>query len=83
MDENDEFGLFVWNMLKGLHDISQNVIQSRKYSRYFFSKKLGNKDGEGSSIISQHEGKKVYDETLFSKARPHNRLLEFKGDIKS
>ena len=46
------------------------------------AKQLANKYGEGSNIGSQHEGRKVPDETLFSNTRPHNRTHDFKGEIK-
>ena len=51
-DEKDEFRNFVKNMMRGLQDISTNIIQSGQETREFLAKQLGVKDGEGSSIGS-------------------------------
>ena len=54
-DEKDEFRNSVKNMLKGLQDISTNIIQSGQDTREFLAKHLGVKDGEGGNIGSQCE----------------------------
>ena len=55
----DEFRNFVRNMLKGIIDISSNIIQSGQETIDFLDKKLGSKDGEGSSIGSQYGKRKI------------------------
>ena len=81
-DEKDEFRNFVKNMMRGLQDISTNIIQSGQETREFLAKQLGVKDGEGSSIGSQYEERKVMGGSVFSKTRPHNRPLEFREEQK-
>ena len=81
-DEKDEFRNFVKNMMRGLQDISTNIIQSGQETREFLAKQLGVKDGEGSSIGSQYEERKVMGGSVFSKTGPHNRPLEFKEEPK-
>ena len=83
MDEKDELKLFFQIILKGLQYISHNIIQSGKESRDFLVKKLGNKDGEGSSIGSQHGERKSPGGFIFSNTGLHNQPDEFKGEMKS
>ena len=78
MDEKDEFRNFVKNMLKGLQDISTNILQSGQETREFLAKQLGVKDGEGRSIGSQCEERKVMGGSIFSNIGPHNRPLEYR-----
>ena len=70
MDEKDELINFLRNMLKGMQDISSNIIQSGQETREFLAKQLGAKDGEGSSIDSQYEERKIISGSIFSKTRP-------------
>ena len=70
MDEKDEFRNFVRNMLKGLQDISANIIQSSQETREFVAKQLGAKDGEGSNIGSQTEERRILGGSIFSKTEP-------------
>ena len=69
MDEKDEFRNFVRNMLKGLQDISANIIQSSQETREFVAKQLGAKDGEGSNICSQYKERKIINGTIFYNTR--------------
>ena len=64
-DEKDEFRNFVKNMLKVLQDILTNIIQSVQETREFLARQLGVKDGEGSSIGSHYEERKVMGEEFF------------------
>ena len=59
MDEKDEFKNFVRNMLKGLQDVSANIIQSSQETKEFLAKQLGARDGEGNNIGSQCEERKI------------------------
>ena len=81
-DEKDEFQNFVKNVLRGLQDISTKIIHSGQETREFLAKQLGVKDGEGSSIGSQYEERKVMGGSVFSKTGPHNRPLEFREEQK-
>ena len=76
-DEKDEFRNFVKNMLKVLQGISTNIIQSGEETREFLAKQLVVKDGEGSSIGSQCEERKVMGGAIFSKTGPHNKPIEY------
>ena len=53
MEEKDVFRNFVRNLLKWLQYISTNIIHYGQETKYFLSKQLGAKYGEGSSIGSQ------------------------------
>ena len=44
-DEKDEFKNFVRNMLKGMQDISTNIIHSGQETREFLAKQFGARDG--------------------------------------
>ena len=44
-DEKDEFGKFFKETLKGMQDISTNIIQSGQDTKEFLAKQLGVKDG--------------------------------------
>ena len=68
--EKDEFRNFFKNMFKFIQDISTNIIQSSQETREFLSKQLEVKDGEGSSIGSQCEERKVMGGAIFSKTGP-------------
>ena len=81
-DEKDEFRNFVKNMMRGLQGISTNIIQSGQETREFLAKQLGVKDGEGSSIGSQCEERKVMGGPIFSKHGPHNSPLEYRDEPK-
>ena len=74
-DEKDEFRNFFKNMMRGLQDISTKIIQSNQEAREFWAKQLRVKDGEGSSIGSQYEERKVIGRSVFSKTGLHNRPL--------
>ena len=76
--EKDEFMDFVKNMLKGMQGIPTNIIHSGQETREFLAKQLGVKDGEGSSIGSQCEERKVMGGSIFSKTGPHNMPLEYR-----
>ena len=52
-DVKDEFRNFVKKMLKGLQEISTNIIQSGQETKELLAKQLGVKDGEASNIGSQ------------------------------
>ena len=69
-------------MLKGLQDISHNIIHYGQETRELLANQLGNKDGEGSNIGSQHGEKKSPGGFVFSKTRPHNHPYEFKDETK-
>ena len=81
-DEKYEFRNFFKNMLKFLQDISTNIIKSSQETREFLSKQLEVKDGEGRSIGSQCEERKVMGGDIFSKTGPYNRPLEYKDEPK-
>ena len=82
MDEKDEFKNFVRNMLKGLHDISANIIQSGQETIEFLAKQLGVKRGETSNIGSQCEERKIIGGSIFSRTGPQNKPLEYKDEHK-
>ena len=69
-DVKDEFRNSVKKMLKGLQEISTNIIQSGQETIEFLAKQLGVKDGEGSSIGSQCEERRAMGGTIFSKNGP-------------
>ena len=81
-DEKYEFRNFFKNMLKFLQDISTNIIKSSQETREFLSKQLEVKDGEGSSIGSQCEERKIMGGAIFSKTGPQNRPLECRDEPK-
>ena len=69
-DEKDDFRKFVKKILKGMQDISTNIIQSGQETREFLAKQLGVKDGEGSTIGSQCEERNVMGGSIFSNNGP-------------
>ena len=81
-DEKYEFMNFIKNMLKGLQDISTNILQSGQETREFLAKQLGVKDGEGRSIGSQCEERKVMGGSIFSKTGPQNKPIEYRYEPK-
>ena len=65
-------------MLKGLQDISINIIQFGQETIEFLAKQLGVKDGEGSNIGSQCEERRAMGGTIFSNTGAHNKPLEYR-----
>ena len=59
------------------------IISSIKGTREFLAKHLGNKYEDGSISRLQDEERKIPGGSIFSKAGPHNKPLEFKSEIKN
>ena len=81
-DEKYEFRNFVKNILKGLQEISTNIMHYSQETREFLAKQMGVKDGEGSNIGSQCEERKVMGGAIFSNTEPQNRTLEYRYEQK-